>query len=172
MLQTSYDYPGPAAVRYPKEACTLSQDTHNEPTIETIPIGKACYCKKGNNIALLAFGNTLSAALIAAETLGATVINMRFVKPIDHETINEVAKQHQLIVSIEEHSIMGGAGSAVAEALHQQNHNTHLLTLGIPDDYIHHASSKQQRQQCNLTPEGIIQAVKTKQQAISSQTVA
>ncbi len=166
MLYTAYQHQGPAAVRYPRGTGTGA--TIDE-TMTAIPIGKAKICREGNNIAILAFGNTLQAALTAGEALNATVINMRFIKPLDTDCLRHIANTHELIVTIEENVIQGGAGSAVSEFLQSEHFCKHLLQLGLPDDPIDHATDKQQRQVCGLDAPQIQQAILEKQKAIQSQ---
>jgi 1-deoxy-D-xylulose-5-phosphate synthase len=119
-----------------------------------IPVGKGEIRRQGKKIALLAFGPMLQPALHAAEALDATVANMRFVKPLDIELVVELARSHELLVSIEEGCIMGGAGSAVGEAL-AAGLTTPLLQLGLPDTYIEHGDPVGLLADCGLNAEGI-----------------
>jgi len=102
----------------------------------------------------------LTPSLQAAESLNATVANMRFVKPLDEQLIQQLAKTHDLLVTIEEHAIMGGAGSAVNEFLLAQNLGVPVLNLGIPDAFIEHASHSEMLKSCGLDANGIITAIK------------
>src|SRR5262249_52788866 len=111
MLTTGFALNGPAAVRYPRGAA-LGETTSG---LRSIPVGKGEVRRTGNKVAILAFGAMLKPALDAGEALDATVVNMRFVKPLDIELVKRIAESHHLIVTVEEHQIMGGAGSAVAE---------------------------------------------------------
>jgi 1-deoxy-D-xylulose-5-phosphate synthase len=101
-----------------------------------LPIGKGVVIRKGKSVAILAFGAMLKPALEAAEALDATVVNMRFVKPLDAGLVLEMANTHELLVTVEEHQVMGGAGSAVCEALAKRK--TKVLLLGLPDRFIDH----------------------------------
>jgi len=132
MLTTGLTINGPSAVRYPRGAApgVVSQE------LKTLPVGKAEVRRQGKGVAILAFGAMLKPALEAAEALDATVVNMRFVKPLDVELVKRTAESHHLIVTVEEHQIMGGAGSAVAEALASSNKK--LLLLGLPDRFVDH----------------------------------
>jgi 1-deoxy-D-xylulose-5-phosphate synthase len=153
MLNTAYQHPGPAAVRYPRGHGTGARI---EASVQTLPIGKALYCRHGKNIALLCFGSVTAAAITAAESLDATVINMRFIKPLDKDTIISVAQTHSHLVTLEDNAIQGGAGSAVLECLHEHNIIKPVLQLGIPDQFIEHQSRESMLSQCCLTPEQII----------------
>ncbi len=157
MLQTAYDYPGPAMVRYPRGSgpgvAVASQ-------IETLPIGKGEVCRQGNGeIALLAFGSRLAAAREAGEAMDATVVNMRFVKPLDEALLLELASRHDRLVTIEENALQGGAGSAVNEFLIGAGGSVRLHNLGLPDYFIEQASHAEQMSCAGLDREGIEQAV-------------
>ena len=135
LLSTCYEYPGPASVRYPRGAGCGAEVSAG---LDTVPLGKGVVRRRGSDIAILAFGTLLQPALAAAEALGATVADMRFVKPIDRELILELAASHRALVTIEEAAIMGGAGSAVAEVLNQEGACVPVLQLGLPDRFIDH----------------------------------
>lgn len=156
MLTTAYHYKGPAAVRYPRGNGT---GINVEKTLTSIPIGKAISVRQGKRIALLVFGTLLKPTLQAAELLNATVINMRFVKPIDENCILAIAKTHELLVTIEENAIMGGAGSAVAECLSSHHLNPKILHLGLPDVFIDHGNPDQMLADCGLDAKGIAQSI-------------
>jgi 1-deoxy-D-xylulose-5-phosphate synthase len=128
--------------------------------LATLPIGKAEVCRQGRDVALLVFGSPLAEALVAAERLDATVVNMRYVKPLDDDTLLQVAARHGVLVSIEDNAIAGGAGSAVAETLAGHGVSTPLAMLGIPDRFIEHASREQQLAECGLDAESIYQRVR------------
>ncbi|OZI48103.1 1-deoxy-D-xylulose-5-phosphate synthase [Bordetella genomosp. 5] len=135
LLSTCYQYPGPASVRYPRGAgCGADPGTD----LETVPLGKGVVRRQGERIAILAFGTLLQPALVAGEALGATVVDMRFVKPIDRELLAELAASHAAFVTVEEAAIMGGAGSAVTEALNEAGITMPVLQLGLPDQFIDH----------------------------------
>lgn len=156
MLTTGYLHNGPAAVRYPRgSGPNASIDTALEP----IAIGKAVIRRQGAKLALLVFGAQLASALEVAEKIAATVVDMRFVKPLDEAMVIEIASQHELLVTIEENSIMGGAGSAVAELLAKHRLLKPLLQLGLPDTYIEHASPNKMLAECGLDAKGIEEAI-------------
>src|SRR5690606_1352868 len=117
LLSTCYEHAGPAAVRYPRGAGCGAEMT---PGLDTVPLGKGVIRREGKGIAILAFGTLVQAALTAAESLDATVADMRFVKPIDRDLILDLAARHEALVTLEEAAIMGGAGSAVTELLNQE----------------------------------------------------
>ncbi len=152
MLTTAYHYPGPAAVRYPRGA-GIGKVT--EATLTDLVIGKADLLRQGSKVAILAFGSMVHPALKAAENLDATVVNMRFVKPLDIEMIKDIANRHDNIVTIEEGCTMGGAGSAVAEALTEIGLAKPILMLGLPDKFVDHGDPALLLAQCGLNAEGI-----------------
>jgi 1-deoxy-D-xylulose-5-phosphate synthase len=135
MLYTGFQLPTPCAVRYPRG---VGVGVSVEKEMSCIPIGKAELRRKGHSIALLAFGSMLQPALSVGESLDATVVNMRFVKPLDEKLLRNLAKTHGLLVSLEENVKVGGAGSAVSEFLHQQGIACDVLILGLPDRFIEH----------------------------------
>lgn len=157
MLYTAYQHNGPTAVRYPRgtgPGITIEKKFSN------IPIGKAEIKRTGEKIAILSFGALLSAALAAAEPLNATVVNMRFVKPLDTNLIRELAKKHTYFITLEENVICGGAGSAVNEFLAQENILIPILNLGLPDTFIDHGNPKQMLSECGLDAKGIESAIR------------
>ena len=156
MLTTAYQYRGPAAVRYPRGA-GIGATVETELT--SIEMGKGEIRRQGKGVAILAFGTMLAPSLQAAETLNATVANMRFIKPLDAALVAELAASHDLLVTIEEGSIMGGAGSAVAEALSAAGIVKPLLQLGLPDKFIDHGDATQLLAQCGLDAAGITASV-------------
>lgn len=159
MLSTGYHYQGPAAVRYPRgkgPGAALSKN------LDTLPIGKGMIRREGQKVALLAFGSLTTVALTAAQTLDATVADMRFVKPLDTALIAELATSHDLLVTIEENAIMGGAGSAVGEHLAATNCRTPILNLGLSDTFIEHGKVPQMLADEGLDADGIIRAVRTR----------
>ncbi len=164
MLTTGYQYNGVAAVRYPRGTGTGAVICTS---LETLPIGKGeikrqSKIKKGKKIAILAFGSMLTPALQAASMLDATVANMRFVKPLDVDLIKKLAKTHDLIVTIEENAVMGGAGAAVLEAMQRLNLTTPTLCLGLPDTFIEHGVHETMLAECGLDSVGIVSAIKEK----------
>ncbi len=156
MLTTAYQYRGPAAVRYPRGA-GIGATVETE--LSSIEMGKGEIRRQGKYVAILAFGTMLAPSLQAAETLNATVANMRFIKPLDTALVAELAASHDLLVTIEEGSIMGGAGSAVAEALSAAGIVKPLLQLGLPDKFIDHGDATQLLAQCGLDAAGITASV-------------
>ena len=156
MLTTGYLFTGPAAVRYPRGAGPGAL-LPNE--LEPMPIGKGVTKREGNGVAILAFGSMVAPALSAAETIDATVADMRFVKPIDVDLILEAAKTHSLLVTVEENAQQGGAGSAVGEVIHEHGIQTPLLRIAIPDAFIDPDKPEAMRKQCALDAESIIAAI-------------
>ena len=151
MLYTGYQCGKPAAVRYPRGNAIGVELT----PLEMLPIGKSRLIREGQKIAILNFGTLLSSALEAAEKLNATVVDMRFVKPIDIEMINVLAQTHDYLVTLEENAIQGGAGSAVAEVLNSSGKSTALLQLGLPDYFIPQATQQEALKDLGLDSKGI-----------------
>lgn len=156
MLTTGYLYRGPAAVRYPRGSV---RGVNITPDLTPIDIGKAVVRRRGQKIALLVFGVQLAEAAIVAEKLDATLIDMRFVKPLDENLLREIAGQHELFVTIEENSIIGGAGSGVTEFFAKEGIVKPCLHIGLPDVYIEHASVAAMQAECGLDALGIEQAI-------------
>lgn len=169
MLYTGYQYPGPAAVRYPRG--TGPGETIIQ-TMTELPLGKSNTLRKGKGIAILAFGSMVETARQAAENLNATLIDMRFIKPLDEDAIIHAANQHSLIVTVEENAIMGGAGSAVNEALAREGLVLPLLNLGIPDEFIEHGKPSEMLEACSLTATGIQESIETRLQKLETQRSA
>jgi 1-deoxy-D-xylulose-5-phosphate synthase len=171
-LSTGFAYNGVAAVRYPRGSGTGAKITTG---LSAMPIGKAKIvrqkdlsidvnnAKKSPKIAILAFGSMVAPSLIAAETLDATVADMRFIKPLDIDLIEQLANTHDLIVTIEENALMGGAGAAVLEAMQARHLNNATLCLGLPDTFIEHGVHETMLAECGLDASGIIKAVLAKQ---------
>lgn len=159
MLSTGYHYPGPAAVRYPRGAgigATIAQE------LTTLPIGKGEVRRKGQKIAILAFGSMVAPAMGAAELLNATVANMRFVKPLDVELVKQLAAEHDFLVTVEEGCIMGGAGAAVAEALSAEGITKPIQMLGLPDKFIDHGDPAKLLALVGLDAAGIAASIKAR----------
>lgn len=156
MLYTGYELETPAAVRYPRGSGT---GIAPEKTMSALPIGKGKRVREGKQLALLCFGPLLKYALQAAETLDATVVDMRFVKPLDEALLCELAQQHDAFVTLEDGALMGGAGSAVAEALQRHSLLKPLLSLGLPDHFIEQGSQEEMYQELGLDGEGIRQRI-------------
>ncbi|MQY51667.1 1-deoxy-D-xylulose-5-phosphate synthase [Rhodocyclus gracilis] len=157
MLTTAFRHPGPTAVRYPRGT---GMGVAIDPELNELPIGCGEVRRQGQKVALLAFGSMLKPALEAAEELGATVANMRFVKPIDRELILELAAGHTLLVSIEENALVGGAGSEVARVLEEAGCTTPLIRLGLPDRFIDHGDQTLLLAEIGLDPAGIVRTVR------------
>jgi len=147
LLSSAYAYNGPAAVRYPRGS---GPNAPLDAGLEPLEIGKAVVRRQGKGVALLAFGVQLAEALRVGETLDATVVDMRFVKPLDEALLRELAGSHALLVTIEENGVMGGAGGAVSEFLAAENLVKPLLHLGVPDYYVEHAKPAQMLAECGL----------------------
>ena len=159
LLSTCYQHPGPAAVRYPRgsgSGAAISRD------LDTVPIGRGIVRRRGSRIALLTFGTLLPAAQKVADLLDLTVVDMRFVKPIDVQLILELAQDHAALVSIEEGAIMGGAGSAVAEALAGEGVVCPLLHLGLPDRFIDHGDQSVLLSSVGLDAAGIERSIRAR----------
>ena len=157
MLYSAFRHDGPAAVRYPRGA---GIGAPAEKTFTEIPLGKAELRRQGKRIAILAFGTLLAPALAAGEALDATVVNMRFVKPVDADLLVELAATHEAFVTVEEHVVMGGAGSAVAEAMAERGIVLPLLQLGLPDRFIDHGEQAQLLRMEGLDGKGIERSVR------------
>ncbi|UEN99174.1 1-deoxy-D-xylulose-5-phosphate synthase [Acidiferrobacter thiooxydans] len=157
MLYTAYQHDGPTAVRYPRGS---GPGVAVERAMTALPIGKAEVRRHGTRVALLAFGSLLSAALGAGETLNATVVNMRFVKPLDEALLIRLARSHEFFVTIEENVVAGGAGSGVGELVGQLQLPVRVLNLGLPDSYIEHGSPAQMLADCGLDVSGIVRQVR------------
>ncbi len=156
MLSTAYQYPGPAAVRYPRgKGIGVAPGTDLEP----LSIGKAELRLRGEHVVLLAFGAVVPAAQQVAESLGLSLINMRFVRPLDRELILRMAAEHQGIVTIEDNVIAGGAGSGVAELLQAARVTTPVLMLGLPDAFQEHGSREELLAEAGIDAPGIRQAI-------------
>ncbi|OIZ98557.1 1-deoxy-D-xylulose-5-phosphate synthase [Rickettsiella grylli] len=157
MLYTGFHLSTPCAVRYPRGVgvgATIQQE------MSLLPLGQAEICRKGQSIALLAFGPLLHPALHIGNQLDATVINMRFVKPLDEKMLSRLAKTHRLLVTLEENVKVGGAGSAVSEFLHQQGIFCDLLILGLPDEFIEHGDPSVLLAQAKLETTALMSLIK------------
>jgi 1-deoxy-D-xylulose-5-phosphate synthase len=159
MLYTAFQMNSPSAVRYPRGAGTGVTPIKE---MKELPIGLGKICRKGEKIAILAFGSMLKPSLEAAEEFNATVANMRFVKPLDDNLVFSLASNHSLLVTVEENTIMGGAGSAVLESLKNKNNTTSVLQLGLPDIFIDQGDPTQMLVDCGQDKVGIIKAIKKK----------
>ncbi|PRP71039.1 1-deoxy-D-xylulose-5-phosphate synthase [Chromobacterium amazonense] len=152
LLYTAFQHNGPSAVRYPRGT---GPGAEIQQQMTALPIGKGVLRRQGRKIAILAFGSMVHPALAAAEQLDATVADMRFVKPLDAELVRQLAESHELIVTVEENVVMGGAGSACIEALQALRLTLPVLQLGLPDDYVEHGDPALLLKNCGLDAAGI-----------------
>ena len=159
MLSTAYALDCPSMVRYPRGGGTGAVP---QAGLDTLPVGKGETIRPGKDVALLAFGSLVPAALAAGEELDATVANMRFVKPIDTELIVELAGNHSLLVSIEENVVIGGVGSEIERVLSECGLNVPLIRLGLPDRFIDHGEQGQLLADLGLDSAGIVRAVRAR----------
>ena len=159
LLNTAYHHIGPSAVRYPRGKGT-GVEVNN--SLDPVEIGKGVERRRGKSVAILAFGSMVAPALEAANALNATVIDMRFVKPIDEATIGDMAASHELLVTIEENTIQGGAGSAVNEYLLKANYQIPVLNLGLPDSFLEHGKVPEMLAAIELDHDSIASAIKKK----------
>ena len=158
MLYTAYLFDGPSSVRYPRG---VGVGVEQEELMTQLDIGKAVVERDGKGTAILAFGSMLIHAMEAGDHLNATVVNMRFVKPLDEELILRMAASHDLIVTIEEHVVYGGAGSAVNEVLVQHGVVTKSVNLGLPDIHVDHGVPKTVFSEHNMDAKAIIEKVQS-----------
>ena len=157
MLNTAFDMKTPVAVRYPRGAgpgVTIERD------FTTLPVGKGELRRQGTKIAILAFGSMLAPALAAAEELNASVANMRYVKPLDVELVLALADKHDLLVTVEENVVMGGAGSAVLECLQHNRRTSAVLQLGLPDQFVEQGDPALQLAACGLDKAGLLRSIR------------
>ncbi|MEO5703037.1 MAG: transketolase C-terminal domain-containing protein, partial [Gammaproteobacteria bacterium] len=156
MLYTGFLHAGPAAVRYPRGA---GPGVAVQAVMKALPIGKAEMRRHGKRVALLAFGGMLTPALEAAEQRDASVVNMRFIKPLDEALLAELAGHYELLVTLEDNAVAGGAGSAVGECLANQALSTALLHLGLPDLFLEQATRAELLADWGLDAAGIVRAI-------------
>ncbi len=159
MLYTATQLSGPSAVRYPRgkgPGVAIMQ------AMQALPVGKGEIRRQGKRVAILAFGSMLAPALLAGQALDATVVNMRFIKPLDVALLLQLAKQHTLFVTVEENVIQGGAGSAVSECLQEHGSSIAILQMGLPDRYIEQGDPAVMLAECNLDAAGIAAAVRAR----------
>ncbi|OIR11346.1 1-deoxy-D-xylulose-5-phosphate synthase [mine drainage metagenome] len=159
MLSTAFHLDTPTAVRYPRgtgPGVTVRKD------LQAIAVGKGEVRRKGGKVAILAFGSMLAPALQAADQLDATVVNMRFVKPLDEELVQQLAREHALLVTVEENAIQGGAGSAVAECLARHGIVAAMLHLGLPDEFLEQGDPARMLADCGLDAAGIARSIREK----------
>ncbi|GJL76125.1 1-deoxy-D-xylulose-5-phosphate synthase [Nitrosomonas sp.] len=156
MLYTAFKLDTPTAVRYPRGA---GPGAEIQTEMVELPVGRGVVRRDGEKIAFLAFGSMLAPCLVAAEELNATVADMRFIKPLDDVLVATLATSHDLLVTVEENTIMGGAGSAVMESLSRQKICVKTMQLGLPDAYVEHGDHAQMLADCGLDKTGIIESV-------------
>jgi 1-deoxy-D-xylulose-5-phosphate synthase len=156
MLYTGFMHEGPASVRYPRGK---GPGVEVQKTMTALPVGKGEIRRQGSKIAILAWGSLVTPALQAAETFGATVVNMRFVKPLDAALILELAESHELLVTIEENVLAGGAGSAVNQFLQSKRILMPVLNLGLPDAFIEQGTREELLALCGLNAQGIAASI-------------
>ena len=159
LLYTGYQHRGPAAVRYPRGGGPGLVPTR---AMQRIPLGQSRTLRQGKRAALLNFGPLLPQARAVAEALDLTLVDMRFVKPLDEARIAQLAADHALLVTLEDHAVQGGAGSAVAEYLQAGGPHRELLCLGVPDRWIEHASRAEQLVDCGLSADQITQRIEAR----------
>jgi 1-deoxy-D-xylulose-5-phosphate synthase len=161
MLEFGYEHPGPACVRYPRGEIT---GAGTEAPVQ-IELGRGEVRRSGQEIAILAFGSMLQTGLEVAEPLGATVVDMRFVKPLDEALITQLAREHGFIVTLEENAVQGGAGSAVNEHLAKAGYRGLLLNLGIPDEFIQPEKPSQMIKASGLDAASVLHSINAHQTA-------
>jgi 1-deoxy-D-xylulose-5-phosphate synthase len=157
MLYTAFTIDGPAAVRYPRGA---GPGAEVQAAMTALPVGRGEVCREGRRVAILAFGAMLHPALAAAGELEATVANMRFVKPLDDDLVLRLATTHDLLVTVEENAVQGGAGSAVLESLAAQGVAVPVLQLGLPDQFVEHGDPAGLLAECGLDAAGIVRSIR------------
>jgi len=156
MLYTGHTLDGPSAIRYPRGT---GPGVAVQREMSALPLGKAVVRREGSRVALLAFGSMVEAAQQAGEELDATVVNMRFIKPLDEALILRLAQNHRLIVTIEENAVIGGAGSGVARCLNDAGMTVEVIQMGLPDHYVEHGARALLLAQCGLDTQGIIDKI-------------
>jgi len=156
LLQTGLQFNGPAAVRYPRGT---GPGVDIQQQLTPLPVGKGRLVREGTRVAILNFGTLLGSALEAAESLNATVADMRFVKPLDDALVLELAEQHDLLVTLEENAIAGGAGSAVTEFLNGREVTLPVMQLGLPDRFVDHGKPEELLKECGLDADSIRDAI-------------
>ena len=156
MLYTGYLHNGPAVVRYPRGE---GLGVHVKESLENYEIGVSKNVRSGENIVILCFGSVLDICLDVAEEMNCSLIDMRFIKPIDREVILKSAENHSVIVTVEDNSIMGGAGSAVNEVLSENSISSKIINVGTPDKFFNHATREQQLHESGISKENIIDKI-------------
>ena len=158
MLYTGVTLDQPSAIRYPRGT---GPGVQIDRQMKELPVGKAKICREGTQVALLAFGAMVPTARIVGDTLDATVVNMRFIKPLDEDLLLRLAGSHRALVTIEDNAVAGGAGSGVNECLARLGVASPVLNLGIPDRFIEHGSREQCLSAAGLDHESVLRAIRT-----------
>ncbi|TCP14623.1 1-deoxy-D-xylulose-5-phosphate synthase [Crenobacter luteus] len=159
MLYTAFKIDGPTAVRYPRGS---GPGVVPEQAMTALPLGRGLVRREGSKVAILAFGSMVAPALVAGAELNATVVDMRFVKPLDEELVARLAQSHELIVTVEENVVMGGAGSACLEALSARGIAVRTLLLGLPDENVEHGDPAGMLSDCGLDAPGILARIRAR----------
>lgn len=157
LLYTGFNYPGPAAIRYPRGK---GPGIKIQSEMQALQIGKGLVVSEGTKVAILNFGTLMPSAVSAADALNATLVDMRFVKPLDKVLIRKLAKNNELLVTLEENVIAGGAGAAVNEYLAELSLSTSILNLGLPDEFLDHGKHKDMLADCGLDGDGVLTSIK------------
>ena len=158
MLNAGYKYDGPAVVRYPRGS---GSGKYNQERYNNLEIGKAKLIRTGKNVAILSFGTLLEKCKKTAEVLDATLVDMRFVKPLDEEMLKKLSEMHKYFVTIEDNVIAGGAGSAINEFLAKENLKVSVRNLGLPDKFLEHGTREELLKEVGLDEEGILEEVRS-----------
>ncbi|MGE5617115.1 MAG: 1-deoxy-D-xylulose-5-phosphate synthase [Bacillota bacterium] len=166
MLYTAFRCEGPSAVRYPRGA---GPGVEAQAAMKALPIGRAELRREGKRVAILAFGSMVKPAVEAGAEINATVANMRFVKPLDVDLVRRLASSHELLVTVEENVVAGGAGAAVLEALAAEGIAVTVLQLGLPDAFVEHGDPQQLLADCGLDRDGILRAIRERLAARATQ---
>jgi len=160
MLYTGHLCQQPASVRYPRGS---GMGVDVDPKMQVLALGKSRQLRqtkaKAQKVAILNFGSLLPEAIEAANKIDASLLDMRFVKPLDNEAVLQIAKEHDLIVTLEDGAIKGGAGSAVMECLHANKTLVHVLTLGLPDEFIMQGTQQEMYEELGIDAKGIMQSI-------------
>ncbi len=156
MLYTAMQIDGPSSVRYPRGN---GPGVDVEETMTALPIGKAQLRREGKRVALLAFGTMVDPAQQLAEEMEFTLVNMRFVKPLDTELLEQIAQSHDLLITLEENAIAGGAGAGILEYLSQTGSTTAIRLIGLPDEFVDHGSREELLEYCKLDLDGLRQQI-------------
>jgi 1-deoxy-D-xylulose-5-phosphate synthase len=159
MLYTAWTLDCPTAVRYPRGN---GPGVDVQKTMTALPVGKAKPLRQGQKVAILNFGALLHECEPVAEALDASLVDMRFVKPLDTALLEKIAADHQLVVTVEDNAVTGGAGSAVNEYLANTGHTVELLNLGLPDVYLEHGSREQLLEEAGLNSQLIQQSIEAR----------